>query len=81
MVEEYKVLEEIEEHEQKMIEARKVGKNVNALVLFISRNPAATIEKLEANALYPELTEYTLGVMEGMGLVNHLDMDGSESDG
>lgn len=75
MTEEYRILEEIDEHQILMEEARMVGENIMAIVHSIKDLWFPTLEELRLSSPYPHLTEYSLNVLEGMGLVTHSDLN------
>ena len=81
MTEEYRIIEEADEHRLLMEEAQMVGENINALLaaIYCILNPS--LEELEKHVPYPHLTKYALNVMEGMGLVSRSDLDDLERDG
>ena len=81
MTDEYRIIEEADEHRLLMEEAQMVGENINALLaaIYCILNPS--LEELEKHVPYPHLTEYALNVMEGMGLVSRSDLDDLERDG
>lgn len=81
MTEEYRIIEEADEHRLLMEEAQMVGENINALLAAINCIWNPSLEELERHAPYPHLTEYALNVMEGMGLVSRSDLDDLERDG
>lgn len=73
MTEEYRILEEIEEHQALIEEARMVGKNIISIVRSIDNLWFLTLEELESSSPHPHLTEYAVNVLEGMGLITHSD--------
>lgn len=75
MTEEYRILEEIEEHQALMKEARMVGEDIMAIVRSIDEIWFPTLGELESSSPHPHLTEYAVHVLEGMGLIAHSDGD------
>ena len=75
MTEEYRILEEIEEHQALMKEARMVGEDIMAIVRSIDEVWFPTLGELESSSPHPHLTEYAVHVLEGMGLIAHSDRD------
>ena len=71
MTEEYRILEEIEEHQALMEEARMVGENIMTIVHSIDDLWFLTLKELESSSPHPHLTEYAVNVLEGMGLITH----------
>ena len=75
MTEEYRILEEMGDHQDLMDEARMVGEDIMAIVHTIKNLWFPTLEELRSLSPHPHLTEYALNVLEGMGLVMHSDVD------
>ena len=73
MTEEYRILEEIEEHQAVIEEARMVGENIMTIVHSIDDLWFLTLKELESSSPHPHLTEYAVNVLEGMGLITHSD--------
>ena len=75
MTEEYRIIEEEQEYEALMTEALKVGENITALLNCSELKWGLTIEELQLAIPHIHLLEYSLTVMEGMGLITHTDLD------
>lgn len=75
MTEEYKIIEEEQEYEVIMAEALKVGENITAIVNYDGFMWGITMEELLDGVPHKHLLEYSLTVMEGMGLIAHTDLD------
>ena len=75
MTEEYRIIEEEHEHETLMAEALKVGENITALASCSGLKWGITMEELLEAVPHMHLLEYSLTVMEGMGLIAHTDLD------
>ena len=75
MTEEYRILEETDDHQALMEEARMVGENIMTIVHSIKDLWFPTLEELRLSSPHPHLTEYSLNVLEGMGLVTHSDLN------
>lgn len=75
MIEEYRIIEEKQEHEVLMMEALKVGDNIVALINCSRLTWGVTMEELLDAVPHMHLLEYSLTVMEGMGLVTHINLD------
>ena len=75
MTDEYRIIEEEQEHEALMAEALKVGENITAIINSDGLMWGITMEELLNAVPYKHLLEYSLTVMEGMGLVCHTDRD------
>lgn len=75
MTEEYRIIEEEQEHDALMEEAMKVGENINTLVNCDGLMWGITMEELLDAVPYKHLLEYSLTVMEGMELIGHTDRD------
>ena len=75
MTEEYRIIEEEQEHDALMAEALKVGENITALVNCDGLMWGITTEGLLDAVPHRHLLEYSLTVMEGMGLIAHTDLD------
>ena len=76
MTEEYRIIEEEQEYEAFMAEALKVGENITALASCSGLKWGVTMEELLDAVPHIHLLEYSLTVMEGMGLIAHTDLDG-----
>lgn len=75
MTEEYRILEEMEDHQNLMDEAKMVGEDIMAIVRAIKDFWFPTLEELRLLSPHPHLTEYALNVLEGMGLITHSDVN------
>lgn len=75
MTEEYRIIEEEHEHETLMAEALKVGENITALASCSGLKWGITMEELLEAVPHMHLLEYSLTMMEGMGLIAHTDLD------
>ena len=77
MTEEYRILEEMGDHQNLMIEAKMVGEDIMAIVHTIKILWFPTLDELRLMSPHPHLTEYALNVLEGMGLITHSDVNDS----
>ena len=75
MTEEYRIIEEEQEHETLMAEVLKVGENITALASCSELKWGVTMDELLEAVPHMHLLEYSLTVLEGMGLIAHTDLD------
>lgn len=75
ITEEYRIIEEEQEHDILMEEALNVGENITALANCDGLIWGITTKGLLDAVPHRNLLEYSLTVMEGMGLIAHTDLD------